>query len=250
MKNINKITAVALIASFIGVQATFAQSANYNYNYSGSNTFGTPVPRLDEVPSLGSAPVYSPAPLKGQVTVVPSGTQFQVQTTNILSSTSTQLGEVLNAKIVSPIYVNGVEAVPAGSEAVGQVTYIQKAGRVGKNAVIDVKFTNIVLPNGQRVPVMGKIETIDKTGQLKGGEVKDQLLKSLGVAAASTAGGTLAGLGVGSLMGSAGGGAVFGVTAGSLIGLGWLFGRKGKEVVIPRDMNMVITLEQPLTLSN
>ena len=187
-------------------------------------------------------------PLKGQVATVPANSAFMITTNSSISSSSNQVGEIIIATVDNPISLNGNVIIPQGSEVIGQITYIENSGRIGKNAAMDVKFTTLKLTNGQKLPMSAKIITFDKSGTLKGGSLKKQIVTSVATGAVSTAGGTLAGLTVGSLMGAPGGGAVFGLTAGGIFSLGYIFARKGKEVNLPSGTKLNLQLEQPIIL--
>ena len=188
------------------------------------------------------------APLQGQVVVAPAGTSFPIVIETPIDSKNGELGQILGVRLTAPIVVNGEEVVPAGSEAIGQITYLRKPGRMSKNAKMEVKFTKLRMPNGQMVPISGKIETIDKSGMLKGGDVKKQLKQAAVVEAGALGGGTLLGLTIGAMASEASAGAAVGVTTGGVLSLGWILTRKGKDILIPQGTNMVVTLERPLTI--
>lgn len=211
-------------------------------------------PDVQQLPSIEVTPVYGNdgggnAPLQAQVSTVPAGAVLNVALNDVLTSSTNQIGELFTATLTDPINAGEGIVIPAGSEVIGQITYLDGSGRIGKDAAMDIKFTSIKLPNGQKVPIMGKISTVDKTGVLKGGSLKKQLATAVGIETIAAGGGTLAGLGLGSLMGSAGGGTLFGLTAGSLFGLGYVFARKGKDVSVPAGTKFSITLEQPVTVN-
>ncbi len=189
------------------------------------------------------------SPLKGTISTVPVGTAFQVISNTNITTRRNRVGEIFTATLNHPISVDGNIIVPAGSEVVGQITYIEDAGRIGKNAKMEVKFTSIKPPYASRIPIMGKILTQDNTGILKGGTLKNQLVKGVKTEAIATAGGTIIGTGIGALAGSAGTGAAIGATSGGILGLGWIVWRKGKEVKLPIGTKMVVMLEQPFDVS-
>lgn len=244
-----KLMAFAMLLSVAGTNIALAQPAPVD-NY-------TVLPPLGEfeqktVPaSYNAEPNYTynqGFPLQGKVSVVPLGTSFQVVTATTVSSAASQVGEMFTATIAEPVNVGGQEVIPAGSQVIGQVTYVEPAGRVGKNAKMDVRFTSIKLPNGAKVPITAKVVTVDKTGTLKGGSLKNQIVKAAATGAVATGAGTLTGLSLGAITGGIGGGAVVGTAAGGLFGLGYVFSRKGKEVTIPAGQKMSIVLEQPVTV--
>lgn len=188
---------------------------------------------------------YSNEPLKGTISTVPVGTAFQVITNTNINTQRNRVGEIFTTTLNHPISVDGKIIVPAGTEVIGQITYIEEAGRVGKNARMEIKFTSIKPPYSSRIPITGKVLTQDNTGVLKGGSLKNQLVKHVKTGAMTTAGGTIVGTGIGALAGSAGTGAAVGAASGGILSLGWIFWRKGKEVRMPAGTKMVVVLEQP-----
>lgn len=256
----SKTITLAILTSFIGIQFSTIPSIAQNYDIippmvddeelNSSNFDNLPSIDVNKIPAnnyLMKDPADN-APLKGSVSTVPTGTAFEVTTNTTVGSSLNEIGDIFVAKLNNPVVVNGSIIIPAGTEAIGQITYIENAGRIGKNGVMDIKFTSIKLPNGPKVPINGKIITVDNSGVLKGGSLKNQIVTSIATGAVTTGGGALAGLTVGGLIGSAGGGAVLGTAAGGFLGLGYLFGRKGKEVVLPTETKLNIILEQPLTV--
>lgn len=250
MQKTRKILSLSLLLAVIGTNVSL-------YSITQADEYTAQYQQYQSNPSssYSSKPVYTAQPtyqstnvLKGQVSTIPANTSVSLTLDQPLSTVVNKAGEIFVAKIDSPIVQNGVEIIPAGSDAIGQITYLKPAGRGGQHAAMDIKFTNIKLPNGQRIPIMGKLETVDKSGILKGGSLKNQIVTEVATGALSTAGGTLAGLGVGSLMGAPGGGAALGVTTGGILGIGYMFTRKGKEVNVPVGSKMVITLQYPVTV--
>ena len=210
------------------------QSAN-NVQYGGSTA--------DAAQNSGYSPV-----LKGTVTTVPVGTSFEVVTSAPVSTKTMHVGELFSATLNQPITVGGDTVIPAGSEVLGQVTYSEDAGRVGKNAIMEIKFTGVKTPNGRKISMMGKIVTKDGSGKLKGGSLKGQLVKSTASVAIPTTSSLIVGAGIGSIAGEAGVGSAVGSSIGGIFGIGYMIYRKGKEVELPVGTKMTVTLEQPLTV--
>ncbi len=210
-----------------------------NYNYQQNNDYYQNTNNNSYTTSAPSEP------LRGTISTVPVGTAFQIITNENINTQRVSVGEIFTSTLNHPISVDGNIIVPAGSEVIGQVTYIQDAGRRGKNAKMEIKFTSIKPPYSSKIPITGKVLTEDNTGIIKGGTLKNQLVQNVKTEALVTAGGTLIGTGIGAIAGSAGTGAAVGAAGGGIIGLGWLLWRKGKEVKVPIGTKMVVVLEQP-----
>jgi hypothetical protein len=210
---------------------------------------------IQEMPEI-DAPAYStsnqvPAQtLQGRVATAPRGTNFEIITNSTINSMSARVGDTFNANIDGPLVIDSQTVIPTGSELVGQITYVESAGRIGKNALMDIRFTSVKLPNGERVPINAKIITTDESGVLRGGKKSNIVLKATGTAAGSTAAGAAAGTSAGAILGSVAGGALFGTAVGGLVGVGYALYRKGKNIILPSGTKLGVTLEQPLTVSN
>ena len=251
MKHLSKIIAMTILASFAGSQIAMAQTATtQDYKivppYSEQNNFQS-LPSVPNNSELYAQPNNTRA-LQGSVTIVPVGSTFDVTTNTAINSATSQVGDLFAVTLTKPLFVNGKVVVPEGSEAVGQVTYIENAGMVGKNGQMDIRFTSVRLPNGEKVPIVGKIMTKDKTGMLKGGTISTQLVHAGAAEVVTTAGGALAGLSIGAIAGGAGVGTVVGTAAGGILGIGYILARKGKEVVIPSGSKLSVVLDQPVTV--
>ncbi len=255
----SRLIAMSVLASFLGIQTCAISQVLPEHEYKilppvvdqqsqPPQMFNNIQPQQDS----GYQPLNNyqmNSPLQGRVATIPLGTTFQAVTSNAINSYTSKVGEKIIAKIAEPIAVNGQIIIPPGSEIIGQITYIENSGRVGKNGVMEVKFTSVELPYSHRIPVMGKILTVDNTGILKGGSIKKQLVTTVSTGAVTTASGTLAGLGIGSVIGgAAGAGAAVGTAIGGVLGIAFMFARKGKEVIIPRGTKLNVILEQPVTV--
>lgn len=225
--------------------------AQVNAEYEVIPPVRSDVTKIQEMPDI-EVPSVNPTVdvLQGSVATAPRGTNFEVVTNSTINSMSARVGDTFTASIDEPLIIDSKSVIPAGSEMIGQITYVESAGRIGKNALMDIRFTSVKLPNGERVPVNAKILTTDASGVLRGGRKSNIILKATGTAAGSTAAGAVAGTSAGAILGSVGGGALFGTAVGGLVGVGYALYRKGKNIVLPSGTKLGITLEQPLTVSN
>ena len=220
----------AVAADEIMVLPPVNDGVNQNQNYSPyMNNFNSPV-------------------LKGTVTTVPVRTAFEIITNSEINTKKNHVGEIFTTTLNQRIVVRGDIVIPAGSEVFGQVTYSEDAGRVGRNAIMEIKFTGVKTPNGHKIPMMGKIVTKDNTGVLRGGSVKQQLVKNVSTVAVTTVGSLAVGASIGAIASEAGVGTAVGSAIGGIFGLGYVIIRKGREVNIPIGTKMIIMLEQPLTV--
>lgn len=189
--------------------------------------------------------------LQGNVVMVPVNTSFAATAMTPLSSETSKAGDSVMFYLGSDFYYGNHLIASAGSTLNGTVIKAKKGGFGGKNGQLQVKFTNIVTPMGQMIPISASIQTDDGTGILKAGTAKDvtkDYVKDVGVGAAA---GAALGTAMGALSsGSVGKGAIYGTALGGGIGLGKSLLNKGDNVEIPQNAQLNIVLDQPVTVSS
>lgn len=189
-------------------------------------------------------------PLKGKVVMVPSGTSIPAMTTIQLSSSQLSLGQGVSFSIPQNFYYNNTLIAPSGSTINGTVIQVKKAGRAGINGQLMLKFTNILTPFGQMIPISGKIQTEDGTGLLVGGTKGDTAKEYAKDIAVGTAVGAVGGTIMGPLSGGkVGKGAAMGTAVGAVAGLGKSLWDKGVDVEITPGTQMNIVIDQPATVN-
>lgn len=251
-KNIKLLVASSLATSMITMSVGFAQTYN-------PNNLGTyPAVQQQYQPYQPQyAQQYTPQPqrlnmpaLQGHVIIIPAGTQLPITVANTLSSEVLTVGDSVSLNLGSPFFYQGAIIAPANSIVNGSVVACEKAGRGGKHGKLKIKFTDIITPQGFRIPIAGKIKTEDNTGMLYGGTNKDRAKKVAKNTAVGAAGGALSGLIFGSASGGkAGKGAAVGTAIGSGLGLGKSLWDKGEDVVLNSGSILNIMIEQPITIN-
>ncbi len=226
-------------------QQNYSQPQNYsqqqNYQPLPENTYNQYVPQQ---------PVNNMPPLQGRVVTVPVGTMVNTVVTSQINSQYLTTGDSVNIALGSDFYFNGVLIAPANSTVSGNVVICEKAGLTGKNGKLKIRFTNILTPRGQRIPISGKIATEDGTGLLTGGTNKDRVVGAAKNVAVGSGVGALAGTIFGPLSGGkAGKGAAMGTAVGAGLGLGKTLIKKGKDIIIPSGTRLNLQLDQPLTVN-
>jgi hypothetical protein len=189
-------------------------------------------------------------PLQGRVVTAPAGTFVTASLNSPVSSEYARVGDRFQATLANDLSMGGNLVLPGGSRLEGQVVSVTKAGRMGKNGELDIRFTSATLPNGQSVPLSARIQTEDNTGIIKGGTTAGRV----GRAAVRTGVGAGLGAALGTAMGPLSGGevgrgAVYGTAVGAGMGAlaaGW---QKGKEALVPAGQPLNIMLDQPLTVA-
>lgn len=188
--------------------------------------------------------------LKGRVVTVPEGQTIPALTTTPLSSSSAYLGQVYTIALAHDFFYNGSMIAPAGSSVVGNVVEVVHARRGSLNGRLCIRFSQIVTPSGQQIPISAVIKTSDNTGVLLGGtkmDVAKEYTKDLAVGSAA---GALSGVVFGALAGgNIGRGAALGTAVGAGSGVVKSVWDKGSDVEIPAGSSFDIVLTQPITTS-
>ncbi len=214
-------------------------------------------------PQYGQQPVYQQPPpgnsLQGGVAIVAAGTQFRAQLKNSIDSASSQPGEEIRCTIGEPVYANGSEVIPAGSQLIGSVTNVTPASRfkAGANGKIDIRFNSVETPDGRKIPLQA---SIDSNGGIKltGGSTAGRVGKGLITTGVGAAGGAALGTALGAIVGgtthgnvgkSTAMGAVFGTALGAGVGGVGAIVRKGSEVKIPAGTSLPVKLDENMQVT-
>ncbi len=165
-----------------------------------------------------------------------------------VSSKTARVGDRFTTTVTEPVYSNtGVVVIPSGSEVVGKVTAVQKAGRGGKVGTIDASFVELVLPNGTRRAINGSLTELvsddaksDEEGTASGDKMKNRKLIFIG-------GGGAGGAVLGGIIGG-GKGAVIGGILGAGGGLLGERATKGEEAEVKSGTEFGVYLNQAISL--
>jgi len=228
------------IASTSGMEpAVWDQSKWGQSTWAGSNTSGTTT-------SSVTTTTTTQQPLQGRVVTVPAQTQFATTLTTALDSETAKVGDSVRATLDMPIASSdNLIVLPSGSQLMGQIISVEPTGRLEKNATLSIRFTEVMTPQGERLPIQASIATTD--GLLVGGSTKGRL----GTVAVKTAGGAALGAALGTAMGplsggSVGKGAIYGTAIGG--GLGALAAgvSKGNPILLQPGEKLQIRVDQAL----
>ena len=236
------------LASLILVSAispAFAQ----NYSYTKPSTQKT-APKYNYGYSTPVQNSYSLPPLQGSVVTVPAGSVINgVAPTTTIDTQYLTAGDPVVFTLNQPYFFNGTAVLPAGTSIQGNAVIAQKAGFAGQYGKLKIMFNNANLPNGQRVPISGKLVTDDGTGILMGGTTGGRVVNAGKNAAIGAGAGALLGL-IGSAVsgGKKGKGTAImtGIGAGTgLLGSGI---QRGNDVYLEAGQPVTIIIDQPLTV--
>ena len=181
-----------------------------------------------------SRSVEPPGPVYEEL-VVAADAVIGLQLESPVTSEKAQVEDSVVARVTRDVRVGDRVAIPAGAKAFGEVTLVERGGKVRERARLGVKFTSIVLADGTRLPL--QTETIYREGDPPGRE-----------SAAKIGGGGIGGAIIGGILGGAKGAAI-----GGSIGAG-----AGTAVVMAGDRNhatlsagtpLTVRIEEPVTVT-
>jgi len=175
--------------------------------------------------------VEAPQPPRTTLVTVPAGTVLDVEFTAGLASNTSAVGESFRVRVAHDVIADGEVAIPAGAEILGEVAEAVPLRKVGGQAKLALRFTDLVLPSGATVPIdtsfvqQGRSET--------------------GRDAATIGGGAAAGAVLGRVLGKGNRGkaSVIGAIIGAAAGTAIASKTPGEEVVIPKGTVVSLNLD-------
>jgi hypothetical protein len=185
---------------------------------------------------LGSVSAPAQTSRKKPKYVVPVDTALRLRMNNGLSSKTAKVGNEFTSTVVTPIYVKGVEVIPAGSIVTGHVTHVDRASRKSQAGSLDVTFTSVKIPNGLSYPISGSLvgpDGSDNGADIQGKSSKKRNAKFIG-----------RGMVVGGLINGAAG-----VATGGLFGAARGLIKKGEEAQVDAGTEFDMMLNRSVSMS-
>jgi hypothetical protein len=195
-------------------------------------TESRPAPIAAEAPRLNAAPAPRPAPVVRFVTI-PVGTALPLELTTAVSSATAQVETPVSARLRRAVTVDGETVLPAGAVVNGEVSEVDRAGRVQGRSRLALRFTSVVID--------GRRESLRTNPVAFEGEAtKSEDATKIGIGAG-------AGAAIGAILGG-GSGAAKGAAIGGAAGTGAVLATKGQEVRLGPGANVTTRLTAPLTV--
>ena len=211
---------IILSALLLSANCAFGAS-NFSYQQNATNTGFQPNYYAEDSYKLNNNT------LKGSVVTVPAGQSFKAVLMAPVSSETAYNGQAITLALNSDFYFNGKRIAPAGSSVTGTVIEVSKAKHGTLNGKLTLRFTQIITPSGQTIPI--------EYG-------KDVAIGAGAGAVLGTIAGPLSG-------GSVGRGAALMTAVGAGGGLVKSIWDKGTDVTIPANAGIELILTQPITVN-
>jgi hypothetical protein len=177
--------------------------------------------------------------------ILPIGTIIRVKTDSEISSKNATVGDTFTATVIGPVYVRGIEVIPAETIFVGKITKVVRATKKGSAGVLGINFDTIRFPNKQTRQINGQIASVNDEEEIAQESVdgKDAKLET-----ATMIGG---GAGVGAIIGAiidGKTGALIGAAVGAGAGGIGALANKGNEAIIKANTEVGVKLNKEVTL--
>ena len=182
---------------------------------------------------------------------VAAGTEIRATLDTPLSTKTSKPGDRFTATVSQPVSgANGI-VIPAGARIEGEVAEAEQGKTLPAlrgRGKLNLRFRDIVLPNGQTVPLVATLVSVNNTkgkntrkadeeGQIQSGTQGKDVAKDVGI-----------GAGIGTVAGLIFGSPLKGLAIGALAGGGYVLATNGRDVNLPAETGIVLRLDQPLSV--
>ncbi len=168
----------------------------------GSPTLASTPPQPEPVPDV-------PSPAKPQFVevVVPASSVVGLHVSTSITSETARVEDRVEARVTRDVIADGRVAIPAGTKVIGDVTLVERGGKMKDKARLGVRFHTLVLADGDQVPF--RTDAIFREGASPGAESARKIGgAAMGGAIIGAIIGGAKGAAIGGATGAAGGGAV------------------------------------------
>jgi hypothetical protein len=166
---------------------------------------------------------------------IPSGATLALELKTAVASDTSKVEDPVRATLRSPVTIEGVQALPTGTDVLGHVTAVERSGKVKGLASVAFRFSTIDLPgDGGRESI--STATISHVAST----TKKKDATKIGIGAG-------AGAAIGAIVGG-GGGAAKGAAIGGAAGTGAVLATRGEEVRLGPGTAVTARLTAPLTV--
>src|SRR5438270_11057497 len=180
-----------------------------------------PITRRDDAKASTTPQLHSAgtAP-EGKSIIVPTGTKIPLVLKQGISTKNAKVGDHVYLRTNFPYVQDGRMVIPEGTYVQGEITSVNRAGRVKGRAEVMMHFSTLIFPNGYTVSLPGAVDSApgarNEDVKSKEGKIEHEGEKGrdagtiaqtagMGAGIGGLATGTLKGIGIGSGIGAVGG---------------------------------------------
>jgi hypothetical protein len=199
---------------------------------SGANRDASTSLRVEDLRRNAPA-VSAPAAPRWREVTVPAGTALPLELLTAVSSETTALETPVRARLRQAVVVDDYTALPAGTVLHGNVTDVDRAGRVRGRARLAFRFTEAEIDGGRE--------------ELRTNPVSFEGEATKGEDATKIGAGAVGGAIIGGILGG-GDGAAKGAAIGGAAGTGAVLATRGREVSLTAGADIAATLASAFTV--
>jgi hypothetical protein len=180
-----------------------------------------------------AAAAPAPAAPRFREVTLPAGTTLRLRLQSAVASDSSRVEDAVRAELREAVSVEGGAVLPAGTELMGNVTNVERSGRVKGRAQLSYRFNRLNY-DGEEY----QIATAPLAHQAEATKGEDATKIAIGAGA---------GAAIGALLGG-GDGAAKGAAIGGAAGTGTVLATRGEEVRLGPGAQVTTRLTAPLTV--
>lgn len=200
--------------------------------------------------SLNNGHSATPAQNGGKEVVLPAGTTVLLHLRSPLNTKNARIGDAVYCETAFPVAQDNVMIIPAHTYVKGQVSAVQRPGRVKGRAELQLHFNTLIFPDGYTIQLPGSLQNVpgSDTSAMSGeeGTVKanGQKAKDAGtIAETAGTGAAIGGLSTATIKGASIGGGI-----GGAVGLGRVLLTRGQEIRLEAGTAVEMVLQRPLAI--
>jgi hypothetical protein len=186
------------------------------------------------LPDLTPSEPAPPAKPQFVEVVVPASSVVGLKVETSLTSETARVEDRVEARVTRDVTADGRLAIPAGTRVLGDVTLVERGGKMKDKARLGVRFHTLVLADGTHVPF--RSDAIMREGSSPGAE-----------SARKIGGAAIGGAILGAIMGGAKGAAIGGAT-GAGAGSAVVMAGDRNAATLPSGTVVTVRLNSPVTV--
>lgn len=90
---------------------------------------------------------------KKEAMTIPANTPITLKVENSISTKKAKVGDIVTLRVAYNVMSEGQVAIPAGSIAKAQISYLKKPKIFGKGGEIKMSVESIIMPNGNNIKI-------------------------------------------------------------------------------------------------
>lgn len=202
-----------------------------------------------EVADAAAPPRAATAGARFRPTLVPAGSLLELELLDTLSTKYNERGDRFTARVMRDLQIRGSTVIPEGSQVIGSVSYLKRAGRIRGRAQINLRFEELRLLNGRQVAIEASLVGLEARSEEQVSDTEGAVVAPAGKSEDAAKVGKASGIGaVIGVIGGGGRGAGIGAAAGAVAGLATVLVTRGRDALLEARTQMIIRLNQDLRL--